>query len=94
MILYIVFHEEQIEKPWNNLFEFHGVNVCIKLMYYGNLPIYYVQLLDPETKKKTRCITNIKIAQHAHLMLYNRTLNPYFVYAFVVPISLLWLYTC
>jgi hypothetical protein len=41
MFFYVVCYEEHIEKLTNYPFESCHVDVCTKLLYYGNLPIYY-----------------------------------------------------
>jgi len=70
VFLSYVFHEEQIEKPVDNPFGFHGVDVCTKLLHYGDFPIYcnYQILGLTEESKDCRCIIDTK--------LHNKTLNP------------------
>ncbi len=65
MFFLTIFHEEQIEKPVDNPFGSHGVDVCTKLLHYENFPIYCnYQILGPmEELEGYRCIVNTKIAQ-------------------------------
>jgi hypothetical protein len=60
-----VYHEKEIEKLVDNPFKSHGVDVCTKLLHYGDFPIYYSYQILGLTKesKGYRCIVNTKIAQ-------------------------------
>jgi hypothetical protein len=65
VFLYSVVHQKQIEKPIDSPFGSHGVDVCTKLLHYGDFPMYYnYQILGlVEKSEGCRCVVNTKIAQ-------------------------------
>ncbi len=65
VFIYFIFHEKQIKKLIDSPFGFCGAYVCIKLLHYGNFPIYCNnQILGLiEESKGYKCITNTKIAR-------------------------------